>query len=305
LIQVISVATVDPQESSQQEVTAIAFGTATFSGCKSSAATPIMSLREVRSLNFTVFSWNVTKLALNPANGSREPTPRETITSQALVFPSAAADAIVAADGTTVDVITPPPLVIETVKQPLRVRSPKGTAQLPMAVVITRLPAVSGALFGLAGKVLAGSPNKQKLAVQAVQVAVLRAGEDVPTVVPASCPASAARQGGGWNLPASPETVSCNFRFNTTEPLPGLAMPLVVLPGGGSSTAAAGGGRSFAGAAAAFAFGSSGGGSLQAQAQKLGECAMATDTFGMEEVQVRFANCQCCSLHFFTVYKVD
>ncbi|WIA24061.1 hypothetical protein OEZ85_013674 [Tetradesmus obliquus] len=289
--QVISVATVEPQKSSQQDVSAIAFGTATFSGCSSGSSSPSMSLRELRSLNFTVHSWNVTKFALNPANGSREPTPRETVISQALVFPAAAAgDAIVAADSTTVDVITPLPLVIETVKQPLRVRTPKGTAQLPLAVVITRLPAVTGALFGLAGKVLAGSPTKQRLAVQAVQVAVLRAGEDSPTVVPASCPASAARQGGGWNLPASPVTISCEFRFNTTEPLPGLVMPLVVLPGGsgsgsGSTAGTGGGGKSFAGAAAAFAFGSSGGGSLQATVQKLGECAMATDIFGMEEVQ--------------------
>jgi hypothetical protein len=281
---------VDPQESIQQEVTAAAFGTATFTGCNSGSTTPSLSLRELRSLNFTVRSWNVTKFALNTAGtGGQQPTPRETVISQAMTS-SAAGDAIVAADGTTVDVTTPPALMLETVKQPLRIRSPKGTAQLPLSVVITRLPAVTGVLYGLAGKVLAGSPNKQRFVVQAVQVAVLRAGEESPVVITASCPASAARQGGGWNLPASPGTITCEFRFNTTEPLPGVVMPLVVLPGGdngGSTNAAAGGGRSFAGTAAAFAFGSSGGGALQAQVQQLGECAVATDVFGMEEPQVR------------------
>jgi hypothetical protein len=287
-LQVISVATVDPQESSQQEVTAAAFGTATFTGCNAGSTTPSLSLRDLRSLNFTVHSWNVTKLALNSGTGGRQPTPRETVISQ-VVTPAAAGDAIVAADGTTVDITTPPALTLETVKQPLRIRSPKGTAQLPLSVVITRLPAVTGALYGLAGKVLAGSPNKQRFVVQAVQVAVLRAGEESPTVITASCPASAARQGGGWNLPASPGTITCDFRFNTTEPLPGVVMPLVVVPGGGggsTNAAAAGGGRSFAGSAAAFAFGTSGGGSLQAQVQQLGECAVATDVFGMEEKQV-------------------
>lgn len=62
--QVLSVATVDPQESEQSAVTQVAAAATTFTGCPSPAITPALSVNSLRVLNFTVFTWNVTKFAV-------------------------------------------------------------------------------------------------------------------------------------------------------------------------------------------------------------------------------------------------
>lgn len=187
-----------------------------------------------------------------------------------------------AVDGSAVDVPIPATLKVETLTQALNVAAPKNTFNLPITVSVTKGPGLTGKLYGLTGEIKATSATKFPMAAAAVQLAVSRTGEDDATVVTADCPASAWKNN-TWQLPAAPNALTCTFIFNTTDAIPGLIVPVVLLPSSSSSSKGGSGSKHLAGPAMPFSF-APGGGS-QVQTQQLGKCAAVSEVFGLEDEQ--------------------
>lgn len=269
-------ATVDPQDSEQFPTTQLATGTVNFTGCKPQPEIPTITFKELQIVNYTIHTWNVDKAILSP-NGLALAT--TTVSTSPLSAQAASWTAQVKTD-------LPPALVVEKVAEPINVTSQTASPDVGFKVTVTRGDGVAGLLYGLEGQVSVGSPTKNAMTANAIQVAIVMDSEDKPTLVPTACPTSANRKGGGLMLPAAPKSVTCSFKYNMTDPTPGAVTGVVVMDSASASSNnggkdSGGDGQLYIGQTLPFSYSPQSG--IKITVKKLGECAVATDTFGNDE----------------------
>jgi hypothetical protein len=258
--QIASIATVDPKESTQPGEQSFATGTVKFTGCQNDViVTPVITVKSVKTINYTVHTWSIDKQLKDAQGNMISPTTASVSGGQSNTFDNSR--------------------LVQDVDQPLVINSPRQSKDVMLLFNIGRSPPVDGTLFGVQGEVQFGAPTKQGLGVADLKVALIPPGATVSKAgfaaqqLPVVCPDKSKRKGGGYNLPAAPNVITCTFSYNMTEPAPGLVTGMVVNVSNKKR-------EMFVGPAVEYGF--AGGSATKAV---LGECALVDSVFGMEEFQ--------------------
>eukprot|EP00775_Hariotina_reticulata_P007598 gene7597-7802_t len=268
--QIPSVATVDPMESTQPAEQSFASGTVNFTGCQDNIVmTPVIRVKSVQTINYTIHKWSIDK-QLKDGRGNVI-----SLTTATEIPSSLSAGQSNSPDNSR---------LVQDVDQPLVVNSPRQVKNLTLSYNILRSPPVDGTLFGVKGEVQFGAPasrQNQGLKVADLKVTLLPPGGTVGEPsralkqLPVVCPNTSKRNGGGYNLPAAPNVITCTFNYNMTEPAPCLVTGIVSMVQDNK-------GETFVGPPVEYGFA---GGSAANKVVVLGECAVVDAAYGMEEYQ--------------------
>jgi len=171
-------ATAEPEGSSQGAQQVLSAATVTFSGC-SSTAVPSLTLKDLKAINFTTFTWTLNHTVLTskgvnllpPLNDSSSSSASSSASSsstsdKASSAPSVASTA--AATATSAAAVNASASAFLSRSAPGVLVIPRGkdvSESLTVVSEITRLPGVEGGLFGLEGQLVASAPGKEPLEV--------------------------------------------------------------------------------------------------------------------------------------------
>lgn len=172
-------ATAEPEGSSQGVFQALASTMVTFDGCNV-AAIPSLTLRNIKAINYTTFSWTLNQV-VTTSKGSVVLTPRANDSSTAKQMssasatlnssssngrPSAAATAAATAMSATPINVSASAQLAHKVPGVLVVPVGKDvSARVVVVSEISRLPGVDNGLFGLEGQLVASAPGKEAMEV--------------------------------------------------------------------------------------------------------------------------------------------
>lgn len=172
-VQVVALATAEPETSSQAAHQALASTSVVFNGCDV-AVVPNITVTNLKLINFTTFTWTLTQnvttakgIALIPSSADNSTAVRDSpLGNNTASMPSAAAT--VAATAATSAATNVSASAYLSSKAPGVLVVPLGknvTESLTVVSEITRLPGVDNGLFGLEGQVVASAPGKDPLEV--------------------------------------------------------------------------------------------------------------------------------------------
>jgi hypothetical protein len=175
-------ATVEPEGSAQGAQQALASASVTFAGCQDNATvTPSLILTGVKALNYTTYTWGATQsVTLQPLRVSltrarQQQQPQRPTAAAAAGGPASSSNADAAAAGAAAAAVNVSAIPLISRRAPSTLVVPVGqgvTSRLVVSNNVTRLPGVTGSLFGLEGQLVASAPGRAPMPVTGVSVLV-------------------------------------------------------------------------------------------------------------------------------------